>query len=132
MKITAVLCLVACLVASALAFGGMPGGLVPYPVKEVQKHLPLIEKHYNEQTGDENYGVVAKIESAQTQVRCSCAFNLGFQSETDDDLFLPGGRRSAFGDQVHSERYRLQETGGSDRSESIERLQPNEGKFFEK
>lgn len=63
-----VFCLIACLAASAMAFGGLPGGLSPYPVKEVQKHLPLIEKHYNEQTNDENYGVVAKIESAQSQV----------------------------------------------------------------
>lgn len=61
--------MVVCFAASVQAyFGGMPGGLSPYPVKDVQKHLPLIEKHYNEQTNDENYGLVAKIESAESQV----------------------------------------------------------------
>lgn len=67
MKSLALFCLIVCL-ASVQAFSGIPGGLSPYPVKEVQEHLPLIEKHYNEQTNDENYGLVAKIESAQSQV----------------------------------------------------------------
>lgn len=69
MKYLLVFCLIVCLAVSGWAFsGGMPGGLSPYPVKEAQKHLSLIEKHYNEQTNDDNYGVVAKIESAQSQV----------------------------------------------------------------
>ena len=70
MRYLVLLCLVVCLAVTVQAFGGlgMPGGLSPYPVKDAQKHLSLIEKHYNEQTNDENYGVVAKIESAQTQV----------------------------------------------------------------
>jgi len=64
----ALLCLIVCLAASVQAFSGIPGGLSPYPVKEVEKHLPLIEQHYNQQTNDDNYGLVAKIESAQSQV----------------------------------------------------------------
>lgn len=57
------------------AFMGMPGGLNKVKnLKDVEPYTSLIEKHYNEQSKDNNYGIVAKIESAESQGMVFCLF----------------------------------------------------------
>ena len=64
MRFLIVSCLVILAFAQSTEAGLMPGGLRKVSPKEVESYAPLIEKTYNLKTQEENYGTVAKIESA--------------------------------------------------------------------
>jgi len=67
MKLAIILFVVAC--SAFLVDAGLAGGLTPVKdLKSLDEYKPLIEKTYNLKTNEEHYGLVLKIESAETQV----------------------------------------------------------------
>ena len=65
MKTATACCLILGLIALQQAyFGNCDNNEKPLPIEKVKQYIPLIEKCYNKYSKDENYGLVAKIESA--------------------------------------------------------------------